>query len=236
MNYRHLHSWEVSPEEASRIQRDLKKEIISERSFGEIRKIAGADISFSGEDAYAGVIVFFFPDFRVIERKQAVKKMTFPYVPGLLAFREGPALLSAFEQIETDLDLIIFDAQGLAHPRRMGLATHLGIILDKPSIGCAKSRLVGHYEPPEEAVGSHSLLEDRGEIIGAVVRTKERVSPIFVSIGHRIDLETSIKVVLECCRGYRLPEPSRQAHNFAGEIKSGGGYSKTADDQMSFGF
>ncbi|MCD5401710.1 deoxyribonuclease V [candidate division NPL-UPA2 bacterium] len=236
MNYRELHSWGVSPEEALRIQRELKREIIAERSFDEIRKIAGADISFSREEAYAGVIIFSFPDFWIIEKRQAVKKITFPYIPGLLAFREGPALLSAFEQMETEPDLIIFDAQGLAHPRRMGLATHLGIILDKPSIGCAKSRLVGHYEPPEETVGSHSLLEDGGEIIGAVVRTKEGVSPVFVSLGHRLDLETSIKVVLECCRGYRLPEPSRQAHNFAEEIKSGEGDSKTADGQMSFGF
>jgi deoxyribonuclease V len=221
MNCRELHSWEVSAEEASRLQRELEKEIIPERRFDEIKKIAGADISFSGKNAYAGVIVFSYPDLRIIEKRQAVKKITFPYIPGLLTFREGPALLSAFAQVEAEPDLIIFDAQGLAHPRRMGLATHLGILLDKPSIGCAKSRLVGRYESPAGAVGSRSLLEDRGEIIGAVLRTKPGVKPVFISIGHCIDLETSIKVVLKCCRGYRLPEPSRQAHNFAGEIKKG---------------
>ena len=226
MNHRELHSWQVSSEEASRIQKGLRKEIIPEPGFDRIEKIAGADISFSGEEAYAGVIVFSFPDLRIIERRQAVKKTDFPYIPGLLTFREGPVLLSAFEQVEKEPDLIIFDAQGLAHPRSMGLATHLGIILDKPSIGCAKSRLVGHYDPVGEPVGSYSFLEHEGDILGAVVRTKERVKPVFVSIGHRIDLETSIKVLLECCRGYRLPEPSRQAHNFAGEIKSRVGIQK----------
>ncbi|MCD5390332.1 deoxyribonuclease V [candidate division NPL-UPA2 bacterium] len=236
MKYGNLHPWNVSPQEASRIQTELAKKIILEKKFREVKRIAGADISFSGDRAYAGVIIFSFPDLRIIEKQQATAQVSFPYIPGLLAFREGPALLSTFEKVEVEPDLIIFDAQGLAHPRRMGLATHLGIILDMPSIGCAKSRLVGSCQSPGEEVGAYSLLEDGGETIGAVVRTKEGVKPIFVSIGHKTDLESSIKMVLDCGRGYRLPEPSRLAHNFAEEIKGGKVDLKVTDEQMSLGF
>ncbi len=236
MKYHNLHPWNVSPQEASRIQIEVGKKVIVERKFREVGRIAGADISFREDRAYAGVIIFSFPDLRIIEKQQATVQVSFPYIPGLLAFREGPALLSVFEKVEMEPDLIIFDAQGLAHPRRMGLATHLGIILDKPSIGCAKSRLVGSYQSPGEEVGAYSLLEDGAETIGAVVRTKEGVKPVFVSIGHKTDLEHSIKMVLDCGRGYRLPEPSRLAHNFVKEIKEEKADLKVTDEQMSLGF
>jgi deoxyribonuclease V len=138
-----------------------------------------------------------------------------PYVPGYLSFREGPAILAACEQLETEPDLFVFDGQGVAHPRRFGIASHVGVILDKPSIGCAKSRLCGtHHEPGPEA-GSYVHLYDGDEILGAVLRTRDRVSPVYVSVGHRVSLEAAIEYVLACCRGYRLPETTRYAHRVA---------------------
>jgi deoxyribonuclease V len=142
--------------------------------------------------------------------------VSFPYVPGLLAFREGPIVLAALERLAERPDVLIFDAQGLAHPRRMGLATHLGILLDVPSVGCAKSRLCGKETEPGEEKGSWTPLLDRGEVIGAVVRTRSRVRPVYVSVGHRVDLETAVSLVLSCATKYRLPEPTRWAHRVAG--------------------
>jgi len=183
-----------------------------------IKLIAGADVSGTkwGNKATAAVVVYKYPELKLVEKRTVTKELTFPYIPGLLAFREAPVLLEAFKQVENAPDIIVFDAQGIAHPREMGLATHMGILLDKPSIGCAKSRLIGTYHSPGEKVGDYSCLEKDGKVLGAVLRTKEGVNPIFVSIGFKVDLETSVKVVLNCCRGYKLPEPSRQAHVLAG--------------------
>jgi len=209
------HPWDLSPQEAQELQRKLSSLVIKEKTFQSIETVAGVDVGFRGEIAVAGVVVLSYPDLKVVEQTRAEVPVTFPYIPGLLAFREGPAVLACLEKVRHEPDLLIFDGQGLAHPRRMGIATHMGVILDKPSIGCAKSRLVGtHYEPGPEA-GSYTHLYDGEEIIGAVVRTKEKTNPLYISIGHRIDLDTAIEIVLKCCRGHRLPEPTRLAHEVA---------------------
>jgi deoxyribonuclease V len=183
--------------------------------------VAGVDVSVKDDIAKAAVVVLDYPDLTPTGQSTAEQPVQFPYIPGLLAFREGPVTLRALEKLIIEPDLFIFDAQGLAHPRRMGLATHIGIIMDKPSIGCAKSRLCGtHYEPGPER-GAYTHLHDGDKIIGAVVRSRSEVQPVYVSIGHKIDLETAIHYVLNCCRGYRLPETTRWAHRVAGgeEIK-----------------
>jgi deoxyribonuclease V len=143
--------------------------------------------------------------------------ITFPYVPGLLAFREGPVVLAALEQVSDPPDVLLFDGQGLAHPRRLGLATHIGVLLDRPSIGCAKSRLCGEHEEPPAERGGWVPLRDGDEVIGGVVRTRAGVRPVYVSVGHRVDLETAVSLVVACCTRYRLPEPTRRAHRAAGE-------------------
>jgi deoxyribonuclease V len=146
------------------------------------------------------------------------ERVEFPYVPGLLTFREAPLILAAFEKLTVTPDLVMVDGQGIAHPRRIGLAAHLGLCLGIPAIGCAKSRLIGEYAEPENESGSYTELSDKGEVIGAVVRTKAGVKPVYVSIGHMIDLPSAIDRVLDCCRGYRLPEPTRLAHIAAGRV------------------
>lgn len=206
------HRWDLAVEEAQDFQRQLASMVIKEKTFGEIRLVAGIDVGFKGEEAIAGVVVLEYPELREVEKVYVRKKVVFPYIPGLLAFREGPSIVEALEKLKSEPDLIIVDGQGIAHPRRMGIATHIGVIFDKPSIGCAKSRLTGSYHEPGPSKGSWSFLYDGAEIIGAVLRTKEKAPPVFVSIGHRIDLQSAIEIVLKCCRGDRLPEPTRLAH------------------------
>ncbi|MBU4128486.1 deoxyribonuclease V [bacterium] len=215
------HPWNVSPREAIKLQEELKEKIILKKGFSEIKRIAGADISFSKKSnrAYSAVIIFSFPELEILEEQHTIGNLSFPYIPGLLTFREGPLLIEAFKKIKIKPDVIIFDGHGIAHPKRLGLATHMGILLDKPTIGCAKSKLIGTYREPERKKGSYSLLKDDGEIIGAALRTRENVSPVFISPGHRIDLKGSIEIVLECLRGYRLPEPTRQAHLLVNKMR-----------------
>lgn len=178
--------------------------------------VAGADVGYSGRGvgvtAYAAVLVFTFPDLELIETQIATATVEFPYVPGLLSFREGPALLAAFRQVRNEPDVILFDAQGIAHPRRLGAASHLGVLLDKPSIGCAKSRLVGRYDEPGSEFGDHSLLTEGDDLLGAVVRTRTGRAPLFVSPGHKMSIGTAVRIVLACCRNNRfMPEPTRLA-------------------------
>ena len=210
------HPWNVSPAEAMEIQRQLRGKVSKERSFGEVHTVAGVDVGFKGEVARAAVVVLSYPELQPLDYSVAELPVEFPYIPGLLSFREGPSVLAALEKLATEPDLFIFDAQGLAHPRRMGLASHIGIIIDRPSIGCAKSRLCGTHHQPGPERGSYVHLYDDGEIIGAVVRTRTGVKPLYVSIGHRIDLESAIEYVLGCCRNHRLPETTRYAHRVAG--------------------
>lgn len=221
MDYKDLHPWDVTPKAAVGIQNNLRNRIQLRDSFKKIRVIAGADVAFdkSSNQGYGGVIVYSFPEMEEIERQGAIMPITFPYVPGLLAFREAPILLEAFASLRTEPDIILFDGQGIAHFRRMGIATHMGIVLNKPTIGCAKSRLIGRYEDPGENVGSFSSLIDGEETVGMVLRTRKRVRPIFVSPGTKISLETSIEVVLQCIDGYRIPKPTREADRYVALLK-----------------
>jgi deoxyribonuclease V len=226
MNARPLHPWQVSTHEAIAIQKRLRQEVLAHGSLGEVRYIAGADIATSKDSpkAYAGVVVLRYPELEIVEERGIEGEVSFPYVPGLLTFREGPVLIKVFETLLTEPDVIVFDGQGLAHPRGMGIATHMGLLLDRPSIGCAKSPLFGRYQEPDSAKGAWADLRDpEGHIIGAVLRTKARTNPVFVSIGHRMDLTTAIQLMVSCARGYRIPEPTRLAHNFVTRLSRAGG-------------
>ena len=212
------HDWQVTTGEAVRLQKNLVGKVIRVGSIGQPRLIAGVDISVNrwAKTGTAAVVVLSFPDLDIVEVKTKTDNISFPYVPGLLSFREAPLILAAYEQLSNEPDIIMVDGQGIAHPRRMGLASHLGLFLAVPTIGCAKSRLCGSHEEPGNERGDYAELFDNDEVIGAVVRTRSRVKPVYVSIGHKIDLAASINLVLRCCRGYRLPEPTRLAHQAAG--------------------
>jgi deoxyribonuclease V len=210
------HAWDVSPAEAFALQKQLATQVIRENQLGPVATVAGVDVGFREDLAHAAIAVLNFPELQLIDHALATRPVTFPYVPGLLSFREGPAVLEALSKLKSKVDLLIFDGQGLAHPRRFGLACHMGLLADIPAIGCAKSWLTGQYEEPGSRRGDFTSLTDKGEVIGAVVRTRDKTKPLFVSIGHRVDLPASINYVLACCRGYRLPETTRWAHRLAG--------------------
>jgi deoxyribonuclease V len=221
MHIHKLHSWDLSPAEAVALQKELAQRVETLTPLVECRLVAGADVSYNrfSDVMYAVVIVLRAEDAAVVEVQRAVRETHFPYVPGLLSFREAPALLEAFAKVEQQPDVVLIDGQGIAHPRRMGIATHLGLWLNVPTVGCGKSRLFGRFKPPGEMAGSLSPLKDGDDILGEVVRTKDRVQPIFVSPGHHIDLGSAVRVVLEMCRGYRMPEPTRQAHEYVNEFR-----------------
>jgi deoxyribonuclease V len=215
---RSLHRWDVSPRDAVKIQHELRKYVRPRWDGRKIEKIAGADVSFpSKHEAVAAFCVMRYPGFELLDYSVRRKECEFPYVPGLLSFRELPALLDAMAHVRAEPDVIMCDAQGLAHPRGMGLATHLGILLERPTIGCAKSSLFGDYEEPGRTKGDTSPITDKeGEVIGTVLTTRTGVKPVFVSVGNLVDLQTAIRVVLDCCTKYRLPETTRCAHRLAG--------------------
>lgn len=200
------------------MQRELAGRV--SKSGGELapRFIAGVDISAGSRQAQArgAVVIFNYPELKLVEKVVVEGSLDFPYIPGLLSFREMPLVLEAFKRVRIAPDLVLVDGQGLAHPRRMGIACHLGLFLDRPTIGCAKSRLWGAHQEPGEQPGERAWLVDNGEVIGAALRTRAGVKPVYVSVGHKIDLETAIFWVLNCLRGYRLPEPTRLAHQAAG--------------------
>ncbi len=217
MKAKEIHSWQVTTVEARDIQLLIRDSVIREPGLAAPRFVAGADISFRRDgSATAAAVILSFPQLDVLETQVIEGRSSFPYVPGLLTFREAPLLLAAFERITVTPDLILVDGQGIAHPRRFGIASHLGVLLDVPTIGCAKSRLCGEHDEPPLQAPSHSALKDGDEIIGAAVRTRTGCKPVYVSIGHRVDLTTAIDRVLACCHGYRLPEPTRLAHLAAG--------------------
>lgn len=218
MKVHNLHGWQVSIPQALDIQRELAARVSPISEIGEPRFIAGADISASRARSLAtgAVVVMDYPALELVEVKTVDAPLALPYIPGLLSFRESPLVLAVCEQLTVTPDLMLVDGQGLAHPRRLGLASHLGLLLDMPTIGCAKSRLCGSHEAPAVAPGSSAALVDGGEVIGAVLRTKAGTSPLYVSIGHKVDLEAAVRWVLACCRGYRIPEPLRLAHLAAG--------------------
>jgi deoxyribonuclease V len=189
--------------------------------FGPIRHVAGADVAFTDRQACAAVLVFSYPDLHLLETATAVARLTFPYVPGLLTFREGPALLKAFSALRRRPDLVLFDGHGVAHPAGFGLASHMGVLLDCPSVGCAKSILVGEWDPDTlaDTRGARMPLVHEGKRIGAGVRTRQGTKPLFVSIGHRVSLRSAIRFALACGAGYRIPEPTRQADIAVADVK-----------------
>ena len=215
------HPWDLPAKEAETLQARLAAQVVArfQGKRNAIKTVAGVDVGFQGDVARAAAVVLSFPDLEPLDFSLGEAPVTFPYRPGLLAFREGPAVLAALDKLATWPDLFLFDAQGIAHPRRLGLAAHLGVILDSPSIGCAKSRLIGRHDEPGKAMGDWAYLyADKGagsEVIGAVIRTKARAQPLYVSVGHRVDLDTARDLVLRCVKGHRLPEPTRLAHDIA---------------------
>ena len=214
MKVKKLHDWQVSVAQAFDIQLGLAARVSRLNELATPCFIAGVDISVSRvrEIATGAVVILSYPELRMEEIKVVSGKPGFPYIPGLLSFRELPLILAACEKLEVTPDLILVDGQGVAHPRRLGLASHLGLLLDVPTIGCAKSRLCGSHEALDVGRGSYAELVDNGEIIGAALRTRFGTKPVYVSTGHKVDLQAAIHWVLECCRGYRLPEPTRLAH------------------------
>ena len=231
-----LHNWNLSYSQA----RDLQEQLACKVRHTAVKKmpktVAGIDCAFSknGERIFAAVVVLRLPDLGIIETTSASRKVTFPYIPGLLSFREAPVCIAAVEKLRKQPDVFIIDGQGIAHPRRLGLAAHLGLFFDTPTIGCAKSRLIGQFEEPPPQRGSYSLLKDEqitglktsderrttnDEVIGAVLRTRTNVKPVFVSVGHKCRLKDAIKITLACTTKYRLPEPTRLAHQLVSELK-----------------
>ena len=189
----------------------MSKSVRLQNGFRQINTIAGVDMSFKGRRGFGAVSVFSYPDLKLIEEVTQEKRIDFPYIPGLLSFREGPVLVKTLEKIKKDPDILLIDGQGIAHPRGMGLASHLGLLFDIPTIGCAKSRLIGEYKEPKVQKGSVTPLVFREKRIGSVVRTRKSVKPILISPGHQIDFDASVEIVLRCCLKYRLPEPIRYA-------------------------
>jgi deoxyribonuclease V len=203
--------WPSSPAQACQLQERLRGQVVAEDKLGIVRTVAGVDAHYRADHVCAAVVVIGFPNLATVERALVHRPLTFPYVPGLLSFREAPAIIDALGQLSKIPDLLLVDGQGLAHPRRFGLACHLGILAGVPTIGVAKSRLVGTHVEPGIERGAWSPLTDRGETIGAVLRTQRAVRPVFVSIGHRVSLQTATDLVLRCTGRFRLPEPIRAA-------------------------
>lgn len=225
MRFDTLHSWDVTPKEAVALQRQLAARVRAEGGPRRVRLVAGADIAMDKrtDSGVAAVIVFSYPALEEVDRGVAKGRLAYPYIPGLLSFREAPLLLSAFTKLRVTPDVAIFDGQGIAHPRGLGLASHMGLWLGIPTIGCAKSRLVGEFRMPAARAGSHSPMRysppgGRERTVGACLRTRDGVKPVFVSPGHLIDLKTSLEIVLGCCDGLRVPKPTRMADRLVGEL------------------
>jgi len=208
-----LHEWNLEIDKAKALQRELATKLVLEDQFDEVNYVAGVDMAINENSgmARAAVVLLSYPDLAILEKHVYEEPLRMPYIPGLLSFREIPCVLGAFQQLKQRPDLVMADGQGIAHPRRLGIASHLGLWIDIPTIGCAKSILVGRHEPVGEAVGDWSPLLYHRETIGAALRTRVKVKPMFISPGHKISLESSLKYVLACGKGYRLPETTRQA-------------------------
>ncbi|MDX1991111.1 MAG: deoxyribonuclease V [bacterium] len=226
MDIIHRHDWDVAPQQAIALQKQMAAELIYDRplDLSKIGYVAGVDVSVKfdpvrGHDvSQAAVVVVSFPDLQLVEAVTALQKTPFPYIPGLLSFREGPALEEAFGKLKTEPAAFIFDGMGRAHPRRIGIASHMGLWLNKPTIGCGKTLLTGKHDEPGAKKGSTADLVDKGEVIGVALRTRDNTKPVYISVGHLADLPTAVELVMRCTPKYRLPEPIRLAHNTAGQI------------------
>jgi deoxyribonuclease V len=234
MKIKNLHSWNLSYSQAIALQKQLSEKVQMIELKNQPKIIAGIDCALSKDNQKiiaVAVVLRTQPSqkdlwgpvessgFEIIETTDAVQKINFPYIPGLLSFRESPACIAAVEKLKNEPDAFIVDGQGIAHPRRFGIACHLGLFFDKPTIGCAKSRLTGIFEDPASEKGSYSLLKDGREVIGAVVRTRANVDPVFVSVGNKCLLNDAIKITLDCITKYRIPEPTRLAHQLVSTLK-----------------
>lgn len=211
----------ISIEQARELQEDLRKRVQVVPLKVEPRYVAGVDAAFSKNMVYAAACLYRYPELTLLEQASAAEKLRFPYVPGFLSFREGTAIIAAIRKLTVKPDLILVDGQGIAHPRGIGIASHLGVLLNIPAIGCAKTRLVGEFKEPGRRKGSWSELAYKGRIVGAVLRTKNSVRPLFVSAGHNIDLDNAIRITLNCADKYRIPEPLRCADMLSKKLKSG---------------
>jgi deoxyribonuclease V len=216
-----LHNWNLSYSDAAELQKDLADKLKFTAITAAPKLIAGLDCSIDrkNERIFAAAVVLKLPNLEIVETATTSKKLTFPYIPGLLSFREAPVCIAAVEKLETNPDVFLIDGQGIAHPRRLGLAAHLGLFFDKPTIGCAKSRLIGTFDEPPLEKGSHTSLKDKDQIVGAVLRTRANVKPLFISVGHKCTLDDAIAITLACTTRYRLPEPTRMGHQLVGKTK-----------------
>ncbi len=219
-NYEHL-----TPAQAIAYQHELRKQLNISKLDKPIRIIAGSDISFNkySDIVYAGIVVFSYPDLKIIGQSTAISKTTFPYISGLLAFREVPALLEAWNKLDIKPDVLVLDGQGIAHERRLGIATHFGLIANTPTIGSAKSRLTGKYKESGEEMFAQSPMYDKGELIGVALRSKKKCNPIYISPGNMISMEQSVEIIKNCIHGYRIPEPTRQAHLLVNQVRIANG-------------
>ena len=210
-------------EDAIVYQKKLSSRVVQKNGFKSIGTIAGVDLAIFKKEKklVCGIVVFSYPELEVLEKVYNISDEEFPYIPTLLAFREGPAILETFEKIRNKPDLIMLDGHGMAHPRSFGIACYIGVILGIPSFGVAKKRLFGEYDDPDTFKGANSPLTSGRDkkTVGTVLRTKDNVKPVFISVGNNIDLNTSVEIALECCRGYRIPEPTRLADKYVAELK-----------------
>ncbi len=219
MSQSDLHSWTLDPAEAVQVQAALRERLVLEWDGRTVTTVGGVDVSLQQDQARAAIVVLRYPDLTPLEGVTADVPLVFPYIPGLLSFREGPAVLAAWARLRIQPDLLMFDGQGIAHPRGMGIASQMGLWLERPTIGVAKSRLYGRHAEPGPNRGDRAELidpHDRGRVIGAVLRTRPGTNPLYISPGHRIDLAHCVEFVMNCCTKYRLPEPTRWAHKVAG--------------------
>lgn len=222
MKIHRFYPWDVTPQEAVRIQEQLRGKVVPHGRMSSPKLVAGADAAFDLEAGrvFAAIVVLAFHSLEPVETVVHKERIAFPYIPGLLSFREAPALLHAFEKVRHNPDVVFIDGHGLSHPRSAGIACHVGLCLDKPTIGCAKSLLIGRHRVPSLSRGSYtSLYDENSRVIGSVVRTRDQVRPIFVSVGHRIGLAQAVQLTLACGKGYRIPEPTRQADLLAERAK-----------------
>lgn len=219
MKIKHLHDWNLNSKDAIALQMSLAHRLISDTpiDIDSVKTVAGVDVSVKNNVSQAAVVVMNYPDLEIIETVRAQQPTSYPYVPGLLTFREGPVLVDAFEQLENEPDVFIFDGMGQIHPRKIGIAAHLGLWLEKPTIGCGKTHFIGDYDTPAMEKGSYSDLMYKGEQLGVVLRTRTNVKPVYISVGHMADLNTAVSLTMECTPQYRLPRPTRQAHIAAGK-------------------
>ena len=212
-----LHNWNLTPQEAVRIQKEFRERLVLRWDERPIHTIGGVDVSIKSESTRAAIVVLRYPDLTPLEAALADTPLVFPYIPGLLAFREGPAVLAAWNKLQNKPDLLMFDGQGIAHPRGVGIASHMGLWLERPTIGVAKSRLYGLHSEVGPTRGDRAALLDKNtNVIGAVLRTREKTNPLYISPGHLMDVDHAVEFVLACSAGYRLPEPTRWAHKVAG--------------------